>query len=77
VTIVGQFHVLGKVKTFDSGDVSDIKEPNISQNLALKYKTSNNAAENINIDLEVGSRIDQSKLQSISETLNKEIEHKS
>lgn len=67
MTIVSQFHILGKVKTLDGRDVSDVKEPDISQDLALKDETSHDTAENIDIDLEVRSGIDQSQLRLVRE----------
>ena len=75
MAIVCQLHVLGKVQAFNSGNVPDIKEPNIGENLAFKDETSHNAAEDINIDLEVGSGINQSKLKPVSENVNLIIEH--
>lgn len=68
MTIVSQFHILGKVKTFDGRDISDIKEPDIGQDLALKHETSHDTAENVDIDLEVRSGIDQSQLRFVRET---------
>lgn len=63
MAIVGQFHILGKVKTFDGRDVSDVKEPDVGQDLAFKDEPSYDAAENVDIDLEIRSGIDQSQLR--------------
>lgn len=68
MTIVSQFHILGKVKTLDGRDVSDVKEPDIGQDLALKHETRHDTAENVDIDLEVRSGIDQSQLGLVRET---------
>jgi hypothetical protein len=65
MAIVGQFHVLGEVETLDGGDVADIEEPDVSEDLAFKDKPCDSPAENINVDLQVGSRIDQSELGTI------------
>ena len=53
MAIVGQFHVLRKVKSLDGRDVTNIKEPNVGENLALEDEPSHNAAEDVNIDLQV------------------------
>lgn len=66
IAVVGQLHVLGEVETFDGGDVPDIKEPDVGKHLAFEDETSNNATENINVNLQVGGRINQCKLQVIS-----------
>jgi hypothetical protein len=68
MAIVRQFHILGKVKTLDGRDVSDVKEPDIGQDLALKDETSHNTAENIDVDFEVRSGVDQSQLILVRET---------
>lgn len=59
---------MGKVKTLDGRDVSDVKEPDIGQDLALKHEASHDTAENVDIDLEVRSGIDQSQLGLVRET---------
>jgi hypothetical protein len=53
MAIVGQFHVLRKVKSLDGRDVANIKKPNIGENLALEDEPSHNAAEDVNIDLQI------------------------
>lgn len=63
MTIVSQFHVLGKVETLDGCDVPDVKEPDVGQDLALKHKTSHDTTENVNINLEIRSGINQSQLR--------------
>lgn len=58
MTIVGQFHILGKVKTLDGGDVPDVKKPNIGEDLAFKDEPGDDPTENVNVDLEICCRID-------------------
>ena len=70
MAIVSEFHILGKVKTLDGRDVSDIEEPDIGQNLALKDETGYNTAEDVDIDLEVRSGIDQGQLKLVREASN-------
>lgn len=66
MTVVGQLHVLSEIKTLDGGDVADIKEPDVGKHLALEDETSNNTTENVDVDLQVGSCIDQCKLLLVS-----------
>jgi hypothetical protein len=53
MAIVGQFHILRKVQALDGRDITNIKEPNVGKNLALKDEPSHDTAENVNIDLQV------------------------
>lgn len=66
MAIVGQFHVLGKVKSLDGGDVPDIKEPDIGEDLAFTDEPGDNPTEDVNVDLEIGGRIDQSELYVVN-----------
>lgn len=70
MTIVSQFHILGKVETLDGRDVSDVKEPDVGQDLTLKDETGHDTAENIDIDLEVRSGIGQSQLRLVREDVS-------
>lgn len=70
MAIVSEFHILGKVKTLDGCDVSDVKEPDIGQDFALKDETGHDTAEDVDIDLEVRSGIDQGQLRLVREVSN-------
>lgn len=53
IAVIGKLHVLSEVQSLDSSDIPEIKEPDIGQDFALKDKSCNNSAENINVDLEI------------------------
>lgn len=62
MAIVGEFHVLCKIQALDRGDIPQIKEPDIGEDLAFKDKPSHDTAEDVDIDLQIGSGIDESQL---------------
>lgn len=51
IAVIRKLHVLSKVQPLDSGDIPNIKEPDIGQDFTLKHKSCKNSAENINVDL--------------------------
>jgi hypothetical protein len=53
---------LSKVQAFDGGNVPDIKEPNVGENLAFKDETGHNATKDIDIYLQVSRGIYQGQL---------------
>lgn len=66
VAVVGKFHILSKIQAFDGGYVSEVKKPNVSQNLAFEDKAGHNAPQDVNVDLQIGSGIHQSQLTILS-----------
>lgn len=57
-----QFKILGKEKSLDSCNVTNVEEPNVSQDLSLESQAFDNSAEHVDADFGVGRRVDSSEL---------------
>jgi hypothetical protein len=53
---------LGEVESFNTGDVAEVEEPDIGKYFALPNVSCNDAAENVDIDAQVGRAVDDAEL---------------
>lgn len=68
-TVDTKLQILRKGKAFDTRNVSNVEEPDVGQDLAFPDVTSDDATEDIDLDLDVASSIHPSELQKSGEYL--------
>ena len=65
-TVDTELQILGKGKTFDTRDVTNIEEPNVGQDFAFPDIAGDNTAEDVNLDLDVAGGVHPGKLGVVS-----------
>lgn len=65
-TVDTELQILGKGKSLDAGDVANIEEPNVGQDLAFPDIASDDSTEDVDLDLDVAGGIHPGKLGLIS-----------
>ena len=65
-TVDAELQILGKGKSLDAGDITNIEEPNVGQNLPFPDIASNDATKDVNLDLDIAGGIHPGKLGLIS-----------
>lgn len=62
ITVYSQLEVLGKCEGLDAGNVAQIKEPDVGEDLAFPHIAGDYAAKDVNLDSHVGRGIDPRQL---------------
>lgn len=62
MTVYSELEVLGKREGLDAGNVAQIKEPNVGEDLAFPHIASDYAAKDVNLDSHVGRGINPRQL---------------
>lgn len=58
VTVYPELEILGKREGLDAGNVAQVKEPDVGEDLAFPYIAGDYTAKDVNLDSHVGRGID-------------------